>query len=470
MPELINDASKEIWEKDRRYNLHPFTLFKSFEEDGALVIEKGTGNRITDCNGQTYLDAIGGLWCTNIGLGNEEMAEAIADQVRKLAYSSIFTDMANEPSALLAAKLASLAPGDLNRVHFATGGSTAVDSAFRLIHFYQGCRGHPEKIHMIARKQAYHGSTYAAMSLGNKPSDRTSQFQFITDTIHHISAPDVYRAPEDMDEAAFCDFLVQEFEDKVAEIGPDKVGGFFAEPVMGAGGVLVPPKGYLNRIRDICRELDIVYVSDEVVTGFGRLGHWFASEEVFGIVPDIITSAKGLSSGYLPISAVIYSDRIHDVISTGEAHGYYPHGFTYGGHPVCCVAALKNIEIMERDRILDHAKKIGNYFGTKIEELRDYPTVGDVRGMGLMRCVENVSDKTTKETFPDDLEIGKLISNAAEDLGLLVRPVGHLNIMSPGLTITEGDVDFIVEKLGMAIEQVTSNLRKQGIECYKNKC
>ena len=462
MPELINDASKEIWEKDRRHNLHPFTLFRNFERDGALVIKEGLDNHITDANGQTYLDAIGGLWCNNIGLGNEEMAETIAEQVRKLSYSSIFTDMANEPSALLAAKLACLAPGDLNRVHFATGGSTAIDSAFRLIHFYQGCRGKPEKIHMIARKQAYHGSTYASMSLGYKASDRTSQFQFITDTIHHISAPYTYRAPNDMDEAAYCDFLVHEFEDKVAEIGPDKVGGFFAEPIMGAGGVIVPPNGYLNRIRELCRELDIVYVSDEVVTGFGRLGHWFASEDVFGIVPDIITSAKGLSSGYLPISAVIYSDHIHDVISTGETYGYYPHGFTYGGHPVCCAAALKNIEIIERDNILDHAKSIGTYLGNKIESLREYPMVGDVRGMGLMRCVENVQNKATKECFPSELDIGKLIANAAEELGLIVRPIERLNIMSPGLTITEEDVDFIIHNLGQAIERVASGLRNKG--------
>ena len=465
MTHLQNDASKVIWDIDRKHNLHPFTLFKSFEKDGALVIKEGKGNHIIDANGQKYLDAIGGLWCTNIGLGNEEMAETIAEQVQKLSYSSIFTDMANEPSALLAEKLASLAPGDLNRVHLATGGSTAIDSAFRLIHFYQGCKGKPDKIHMIARKRAYHGSTYASMSLGHKKSDRASQFQFITDTIHHISSPYIYRAPNDLSEEMFCDFLVQEFEDKVVEIGADKVGGFFAEPIQGAGGVIVPPKGYLKRIRDICKELDILFVSDEVVTAFGRLGHWFASEDIFGMIPDIITSAKGLSSGYLPISAVIYSDQVHEVISSTsmDSFGYFPHGFTYGGHPVCCAAALKNIEIIDRDNILDHAKMIGSYFGNQIEQLRDYPMVGDVRGMGLMRCVENVQNKATKQCFPDELEIGKLISNAAEQLGLIVRPIDRLNIMSPGLTITKSDVDFIVNNLGKAIEMVSSDLRKQGL-------
>ena len=462
MPELVNDASKQIWEQDLRHNLHPFTEFPSFKEHGALIIESGEGNIIKDSNGQKYLDAIGGLWCTNIGLGNVEMADAIAEQVKKLAYSSIFTDMSNEPAAQLAAKIASLAPGDLNRVHFATGGSTAVDSAFRLVHYYQGCQGKPEKIHVIARHQAYHGSTFAAMSLGRKKSDRTSQFHFITDIIHHISGPDIYRAPEGMSEAEYCDFLVEEFVSKIAEIGPEKVGGFIAEPVMGAGGVLVPPAGYLKRFREICREHDILYISDEVVTGFGRLGHWFASESVFDFIPDIITSAKGLSSGYLPISAMIYTDRIHQVISEGQGNGYFPHGFTYSGHPVCCVAALKNIEIIERENILSHVQEVGVYFGQKLASLRDLPLVGDVRGIGLMRCVENVMNKKTRECFPEEVQIGKRISDAAEELGLLVRPVGHLNIMSPGLTITKVEVDEIVHKLGRAIEKVYSELQNEG--------
>ncbi|MCY4542893.1 MAG: aminotransferase [Rhodobacteraceae bacterium] len=460
--ELSNDAARDIWERDRRHFLHPFTDFSSFREKGALIVDHGTGCTITDANGQQYLDAIGGLWCTNIGLGNEEMAEAIVDQVRRLAYSSTFTDMSNQPAALLAAKLAELAPGDLNRAHFATGGSTAVDSAFRLVQYYQSCQGKPEKIHMIARKQSYHGSTYASMSLGYKEHDRSSHFAFITDTIHHLSAPDLYRAPEGMDEDAFCDFLVDEFETTIAEIGAEFIGGFFAEPVMGAGGVLVPPRGYLPRMREICRRHDILFVSDEVVTAFGRLGHWFASESVFDIVPDIICSAKGLSSGYLPISAVIYSDRVHEVISEGDSSRSYPSGFTYSGHPVCCAAALKNIEIMERTNLLAHAQRVGLYFGKRLAELRDLPLVGDVRGLGLMRCVENVRDKRTKETFPGDLNIGKRISDAAEELGLLVRPVGHLNIMSPPLTITEEEIDFVVEKLGIAIERTHAALKSEG--------
>ena len=457
-----NDSASAVWELDRRHFLHPFTEFDSFEESGSIVITEGKGCEITDANGQKYLDSVGGLWCTNIGLGSREMADAIAEQVYKLAYSSTFTDMSNEPAALLSSKLAELAPGNLNRVHFATGGSTAIDSAFRLIQYYQTCRGYPDKIHMIARYRAYHGSTYVAMSLGNKQSDRSPKFRYISDTIHHVSAPYMYRAPDNLDEQTYCDFLVNEFEKKIEEIGPENVGGFFVEPVMGAGGVLVPPADYLPRMREICRNHDILYVSDEVVTGFGRLGHWFASQDVFGFTPDIICSAKGLSSGYQPISAVIYSDQIHDVIAKADSDRYYPSGFTYSGHPVCCAAALKNIEIIEREGILEHARTIGKYFGEKLKQLEGLPLVGDVRGIGLMRCVENVRYLSTKELFPESVNIGKRISNAAEQLGLMVRPVGHLNIMSPPLTISHDQIDLVVDRLGKSIEQVARELEQEG--------
>ncbi len=460
--EVVNDAGKEIWEQDRRHFLHPFTHFESFRESGSLIISEGAASEVTDANGQTYIDAIGGLWCTNIGLGRDEMAQAIADQVRKLAYTSSFVDMSNEPAAVLSARLAELAPGDLNRVHFATGGSTAVDSAFRLVQFYQTCNGKPDKIHMIARRQAYHGSTFATMSLGFKKADRVPEFRYVQDTIHHVSAPDIYRAPDGTGESDFCDFLIAEFEAKIAELGADRVGGFFAEPVMGAGGVLVPPKDYLKRMREVCREHDILYVSDEVVTAFGRLGHWFASHDEFGIVPDIITSAKGLSSGYLPIGAVIYSDRVHDVMSHGDPGRWFASGFTYSGHPVCCAAALKNIEIMERENLLAHAQEVGEYFGDKLSELKGLPLVGDVRGLGLMRCVENVLNRETKEMFPESVKIGKRISTAAEALGVLVRPVGHLNVMSPPLVITREEIDFVVSRLAAAIKQVHADLVKEG--------
>ena len=427
--------------------------------ENLLPIEYGEGAHIVDTDGRRYLDAIGGIWCTNIGLGREEMAVAIADQVRKLAFANPFTDMLGVPSAVLAKKVASLAPGDLNHVFFSTGGSTAIDAAYRLIQFYQSVRGQKSKRHIISRIDAYHGTSYAAVSIGGKPADHTPDFTYITDTIHHLSSPNFYRHGGDKSESEFADDLVAEFKNKIAELGgPDNVAAFFAEPIMGAGGVVPPPDNYLKRIWQLCREMDILYVSDEVVTGFGRCGEWFVSEALFGITPDIITSAKGLTSGYLPLGATIYSDEIHDVISdTGDGR-YFGVGYTYSGHPVSCAAALKNIEIMEREAILAHVKVVGTYFMTQLETLADLAIVGDVRGSHLMACVEFVADKATKEPFPDEIDIGNLVAAEAQKRGLIVRPIGNLNVMSPSLIITEDDVDEIVAVLRESTLAVQASL------------
>ena len=459
---LRNDAAHELWALDREHHLHPWTHFESFAEEGALVLERGQGCSVWDVNGQKYFDAVGGLWCTNIGLGREEMADAIAEQARKLAFSSTFVDMANAPSARLAGKLAEIAPEGLNTVHFTTGGSTAIDSAYRLVHYYQSARGHPDKTHVIAREASYHGSTFAAMSVGKRAGDRVPEFRYIRSGIHHISAPNEYRAPDGLTGAAFTDWLVAEFEAKIAEIGPDKVGGFFAEPIQASGGVIVPPEGYLKRMAEVCARHEILFIADEVVTGFGRIGHWFASEAEFGVTPDVICCAKGLSSGYLPIGAMIVHDRVWEGMAGGDS-GWFTHGFTYSGHPVSCAAALKNIEIIEREGLLAHAAEVGAYFEARLQSLRDLPTVGDVRGCKLMMCVENVANKETKALLAEELDIGKRISNASEALGLLVRPMGHLNVMSPPLVITKDEVDFVVETLGKAIGQVTDALVREGV-------
>ena len=447
----MSTETKAIIERDKRHHLHPYQVFDAMEANGALPIASGIGARITDTDGMEYLDAVGGMWCTNIGLGREEMVGAIADQVRKLAYSNPFTDMTNEPSANLAAKLAELAPGDLNHVFFSTGGSTAIDFAYRLIQLYQGTRGLTEKVNVISRVDAYHGQTFAASSIGGKPGDRIPELQFL-DNIHHLSSPNIYRYGGGLSEEDFADELVAEFEDKVAELGgPEKVAAFFAEPIMGAGGVVPPPANYLKRIWEYCRANDILYVSDEVVTAFGRVGEWFVSETVFGIQPDIITSAKGLTSGYVPLAATIFSDRIFDVISDPGAGRYIPIGFTYSGHPVSCVAALKNIEIIEREGILEHVREVGPYFMEQLGTLRDLPMVGDVRGSHMMACIEFVRHVETGEPYPDEIDIGHRVSDICDGLGLIVRPVENLNIMSPPLVITREDVDFIVATLRKAI-------------------
>ncbi len=419
------------------------------------------GAYLRDIDGKQYFDAVGGMWCTNIGLGRDEMVEAIAEQAKKLAYANPFTDMSNEPAAMLSAKLAELAPGDLNHVLFTCGGSTANDGAFRLIQMYQGARGKKHKKHILARRDAYHGTTYLSASLSGKVGDRMPDFDYIEDIIHHLTSPNFYRAPAGMDEPQFCDFLIDEMEQKILEIGPENVAAFYAEPILGSGGVIVPPEGYNRRTWELCRQYDIIYVADEVVTGFGRLGHWFVSKDMFDVEPDIICCAKGLTSAYLPLGAVIFSDRMYEVLGN-DADRWFTGGYTYSGHPVCCAAALKNIEIMEREKLFENVRTVGPYFEEQLHTLLDLPIVGDIRGRLFMMCVVNVMNKETKEFFPPEVNIGKRISNHAEEQGVIVRPAVDLNIMSPALTMTKADVDYIVPRLRAAIEMTIVDLKEEG--------
>jgi putrescine aminotransferase len=450
----------DLRELDRRHSLHPWTHFESFTRDGALVIDRGDGCYLWDTDGRQYLDAVGGLWCTNIGLGRREMADAIAHQAEKLAFSNTFVDMTNGPAALLAAKLASLAPGNLNHVHFTTGGSSAIDSAYRMVAFYQRSMGRETKTQVIARDHSYHGATFVASSIGKRPGDKVPEFEYKTDGIHHVSVPNTYRMPDGMDEAAFCDHLVAELEAKIDEIGPENVGGFFAEPIQASGGVIMPPEGYLKRMAEVCHRHDILFIADEVVTAFGRLGHWFASWDEFQVQPDIICCAKGLTSGYQPLGAMIFSSRIWDAM---QGDRWYTSGFTYAGHPVACAAALKNIEIIEREGLLARTAQIGAYFEDRLGELEDLPLVGNVRGRKLMVCVENVANKQTKALLDDALDVGKRISDAAEAKGLMVRPIGHLNVMSPSLVISEDQIDFVADTLRSSIMDVTDALVRDGV-------
>lgn len=457
--------TEDINKKDKAHFLHPWQIFDVFKEEGALAIAEGKGCHIWDTDGNKYFDAVGGLWCNNIGLGRKEMADTIAEQALKLSFTSPFTDLTNVPAAELAAKLADLAPGSINHVIYSCGGSTAVDTAFRLIHFYQNCRGKHDKKHIISREHSYHGTTYAAMSLGGKPGDHPPEFDYITDTIHHISSPNYYRnAHEGMSESEFVNNLINEFENKILEVGgTEKVAAYFAEPIMGAGGVIVPPLDYNKRMWEMCKKYDILYISDEVVTAFGRIGHWFASEDEFGIQPDIIISAKGITSAYQPLGVTLFSDEIWEVISEEGHNRYWPHGFTYSGHPVACAAALKNIEIMERENLHENVKEVGPYFEQQLKTLKDLPIVGDVRGVKFMMCVENVANKETKELFPEELDIGKRIADHADARGLIVRPIVHLNVMSPPLTMTRGDVDFIVATLRESILATIDDLCSEGL-------
>ncbi len=453
--------TQDLWRKDRDHYIHPWTDFSCFKEEGSLVMAESEGAYVFDSKGNRYLDGIGGLWCVNIGYANEEMAQAIADQVRRIPYYSTFTHLTTPPAAELAAKLAALAPESLNHVFYGTGGSMSNDTAIRIIHFYFNRLGKKTKKKIISRKDGYHGSTYLAMSMTGVEFDHQG-FDLAPDLVHHISAPNPYRRPEGMSLEAFCDEKVAELEDKIQELGPENVACFIAEPIMGAGGVIVPPPGYHKRTAEVCKKYEVLYISDEVVTAFGRLGEFFASESVFDLMPDIITSAKGISSGYVPLSATLLSDEIYDVISVPQSEGaLFTHGFTYSGHPVSCAAGLKNIEIMEREDICGHVREVGPYFEERLASLLEYPIVGEVRGKHFMMCIENVADKQSKALLPEEANIGKRIAGHCQKRGVIVRPLAHLNVLSPPLILTRAQIDTMVETLHQSVKATMDELVRE---------
>lgn len=458
---LRNLGTEQLQEKDNQC-IHPWEGFKKYGENKRTIIKKADGIYFQDSDGNTLLDGPGGMWCVNIGYGREDMAQVIHDQALEMPYCSPWS-LGNEPASVLAAKLAELTPGDLNNTFFTSSGSAAVDSALRFVMFYNNILGRPEKKHIISRKKAYHGSTFLAASASGKERDK-SFMDFYDERFHHLSDPNYYRAPDGMSVDDWLEFLVKEFEDKILELGADKVAAFIGEPLLASGGVSIPPKGYHKRILEVCRKHDVLYISDEVVTAWGRLGHWFASEEVFDIVPDIITTAKGITSGYQPLGAMFVSDRlIEDLKGEKAAEGYFSNGYTYSGHPIACAAALKNIEIIEREGILEHVRTVGPYLQERLEELRDLPIVGDVRGMGLLGCVECVISKDSKQALSLDYEVGSRIDSHCQKLGLLVRPLINMCVFSPPLIITKDQIDQMVDTLKTGIERVTDDVRKEGL-------
>jgi putrescine aminotransferase len=453
--------TRDLFRKDREHHIHPWNDCTESER-GCLVIADGEGAYVRDAAGKQYLDGIGGLWCVNVGYGREKIAQAMADQARRLAFYNTFVDTTHPLAAELSAKLAQLAPAHLNHVAFSGSGSAANETAIRLIHNYFNRLGKPNKKLVLSRWQSYHGSTYLTAALSGKPEDRLL-FDSAPGLVHHLSAPDVYRRPAGQTIEEFRDALVDELEQKILELGPENVAAFIAEPILGSGGVLVPPQGYHLRMQEVCRRYDVLTISDEVVTGFGRLGHMLCSEPMFGLEPDVIVCAKGITSGYAPLAATLFSDSILEVLhSPNGKNDYLSHGFTWSGHPVCCAAALANIEILEQERILEHVRAVGPYFEEQLATLRDLPIVGDVRGSHFMLCVENVADKATKGLFADDVAVGDRIADECEARGLIVRPIDHLNVISPPLILTRAQIDSLVSILRESIVATMDSLTRDG--------
>ncbi len=456
----------EDLQRQDNYFLHPWDDVVAIGENKRTVISGGDGIYVTDSDGNKLIDGPAGMWCVNIGHNRPEMAKAIADQVMALAYVSPWS-LANSPASKLAEKLAQLAPGDLNHAFFTTGGSTAVDSALRFVMFRNNFLGKHEKKHIISRQNAYHGSTFLASSACGKPRDRDFS-EVVTDRVHFLSDPNPYRRERGQNFEEFCDQIVNELEHKILEIGADKVAAFIAEPILASGGVIVPPDGYQKACQVICRKYDVAYISDEVVTAFGRLGHFFSSKAVFDVDADIIISAKGLTSGYLPLGVMMVSDRLLEGLKDqGHESGIFANGFTYSGHPVACVAALKNIEIMENENIMQHVREMEPYFQEQLQSFADIPIVANVRGKGLMGCIEceiqSASEGNDEEHLAADYDIGNRIDRHCQQLGLIVRPIINMCVFSPPLVITKPQIDEMFCILRQGIELTMQDLQQEGL-------
>ena len=441
-------TSVELKQRDNLF-IHPWDDIVRLGGNQRTLLSKGEGVYVYDSEGNRLLDAPAGMWCVNIGHGREEMAQAVYDQIMALTYVSPWS-MTTGPAAQFAADLVEESPGDLNHVFFTTGGSTAVDSALRFVQFYNNMRGKRAKKHIIAQKRGYHGSTFLSGTVSGKERDK-SNLDIVEGLVHHIEAPHPLYKPAGQSDADFLDACVANLENMIAEVGADKCAVFVAEPILASGGVIVPPEGYHQRCLEVCRKNDMLYLSDEVVTAFGRLGHCFASEAVFGIVPDIITTAKGLTSGYVPMGAFLVSDRlIQEIKDRGGDSAVFSNGFTYSGHPVAAAAGIKNLEIMKREKLFEQVQETGPYMQQQLQALRDIPIVTDVRGLGLMGVVE-CELQQGDDDLDMDAELGSRIDRHCQALGLIVRPLINMCVLSPPLTITKPQIDEMVSILRQGI-------------------
>ncbi|MBA86006.1 MAG: aspartate aminotransferase family protein [Rhodobacteraceae bacterium] len=432
-----------------------FADLNALKQNGARTVIVGAqGAHVTDSDGNQLIDGIGGLWCVNVGHGRSEIIDAITEQLNTLDYYSTFYNFTHPTAAALAAKLAELAPGHLNAVHFGNSGSVANDSAIRILHHYYNRLGQPQKKLILSREGAYHGSTHLAIAMTTPAySDGWDKAEGL---VHHLKCPHYWRNGDGMTEAEFLTSLLEDAKTRIEALGAENIACFIAEPVMGAGGVIVPPEGYHAQMAALCRSYDIKYIADEVVTAFGRLGHFFASQDVFGMQPDIITTAKGLTSGYQPLSATILSDEIHEVIS--DPGGTFLHGMTYSGHPAGSAAALANIALMERDALPERVRSTGKRFENNLKALADLELVGEVRGSHFMIGIEFVRNKDTKEPFAPEEQVGLKVAQAAQARGLIARPLGNILILSPTLIMTEQMIDDTAAMLRESITEVQSSL------------
>jgi len=449
MPPLSNLATRDV-----ETLVHPYVNLASFRESGPMVIERGQGVYVYDSDGKAYIEGMAGLWCTALGYGNEELVETAAAQMRKLSFAHLFTGKSHDPAIELAEKLKEIAPVPISKVFFCNSGSEANDTQVKLVWYLNNARGRPQKKKIVSRVKAYHGVTIAAASLTGLPGNHRD-FDLPLPGFLHAGCPHHYRfAHEGENEEEFASRLATELDALIVKEGPETVAAFIAEPVMGAGGVIVPPRTYFQKIMAVCARHDLFVISDEVICGFGRLGTVFGCEKL-GFKPQAISVAKALSSAYLPIAAVMIPEMMYEALLVeSNKIGVFGHGFTYGGHPVAAAVAVKAIEIYERERIIEKAAKRAPLFQARLKKLGDHPLVGEARGLGLIGGVELVADKTSKRSFAAQHGVGARTVRFAEEEGLIVRSVmGDVLTLSPPLVIGAAEIDELFDRLTRALDK-----------------
>lgn len=447
-------APDSIEAKDLTHLLHPTTNLKQHAQVGPAVHARAEGIYLWDNQGKQYIEGMAGLWCTALGYGNAELARVAEEQMRQLSYSQLFGGKTNEPSVLLAEKLKELAPFDAGRVFYGLSGSDANDTQVKLMWYYNNAIGRPEKKKIISRKRGYHGVTVASGSLTGLPPFHNA-FDLPIAGVLHTESPHYYAdALEGESEADFVERITQSLEQLIVSEGADTIAAFIAEPVLGAGGVIVPPDGYYERVQAILKKHDILFIDDEVICGFGRTGNPFGAQTM-GITPDTMSVAKAVSSAYLPISAVLLPEAMHDAfISVSDQLGNFGHGFTYSGHPVCAAVALRNLELMQEQDLFNHAAAMGELFQARLHSYADHPFVGNTRGVGLIGAIELVADKESNTRFKAAQGMGAKVMDAALQEGLIVRALGDTIAFCPPLIITPDQIDEVFSKFDRALNDV----------------
>lgn len=448
--------SNSLIELDRQYWIHPVASYRGHEKAGVRVLRSAKGATITDAAGKQLIDGFAGLWCVNAGYGQDSIVEAAANQMRELAYATGYFGLGSEPAIRLAAELAERAPGDLNRVYFTLGGSDAIDSTVRFIRYYQQARGKPQKDQFISIEQGYHGSSTVGAGLTALPAFHAG-FGVPYDWQHKIPSHYSYRNPVGSNPADIIAASLAALRAKVEAVGgPERVAAFYCEPIQGSGGVLVPPPGWVKAMRELCSELDILFVADEVITGFGRTGPLFACEEE-DIVPDLMTTAKGLTSGYVPMGAVLMSQKVYDVIADGAGAAAVGHGYTYSAHPVSAAVGLEVLRLYENG-LLDNGRRAGVQLMAGLQSLGDHPLVGEVRGRGMLAAVELVTDKAKKTPLPAASAPAQRVFDRAWENGLVIRAFGNGVLgYAPPLCCTPAEIDAIIERTRATLDQTLAD-------------